>query len=202
MIASHIHDALAQVKTLQGLLLERSFFRGYSGRARLLSALAALSAAALLDSPWVPRTPAAHLRGWGLTLAAALAFNYAALGWWFFFDAEVRRNARRLKPALDAVPALAVGAALSAAVILAGLHRPLFGIWMSLYGLSQAAYRRSLPPGIYWVGLAYVAGGLVCLLAPRLDFLNPWPMGLMFFTGEMIGGIILLRQRHDANTDA
>ena len=192
MIARHVHDALAQVKRLQSLILERRFFEGYSGRARVLSGFAALGCACLLDSGLLPCTPAAHLAGWTAALLMALALNYGALAWWFLFDPEVRRNARLLKPAVDAVPALAVGAVLSAALIVAGQHRLLFGAWMSLYGLAQVAYRQSLPPGIYAVGLGYLLAGAVCLLAPAVIFLNPWPMGIVFFVGELTGGAVLL----------
>ncbi len=96
----------------------------------------------------------------------------------------------------DALPALAVGGVLSLAAVRAGQHRWLFGIWMSLYGVAQAAYRRSLPAGICGVGLAYVACGAACLLLPPVRFLDPWPMGWAFFLGELAGGAILLK--HDA----
>ena len=195
MIASHIHDALAQVRRMQSLILERSLFEGYSGKARLLSGAAVLVTASVLSSNLVPPTPAAHLRGWAVALLAALVFNYAALAWWFLFDPGVRRNLRMLKPAVDAVPALAVGAVLSLAVVLAGQYRLLFGIWMCLYGLAQAAYRQSLPRGMYEVGLGYIVCGAVCLLWPSVAFLNPWPMGIVFFLGEAAGGLVLVN--HD-----
>jgi hypothetical protein len=40
-------------------------------------------------------------------------------------------------------------------------------------------------------GSGVLAAGVICLLAPGIVFLNPWPMGLIFFTGEMVGGWIL-----------
>ncbi len=192
MIARHIHDALDQVHRLQDLVLEKRMFQGYSGRARMLSGATALAAAAVLDSPWVPHTNPAHLAGWGLALVVALLLNYGALTWWCLFDPGVRRNPRLVKPAVDAVPALAVGAVLSVALVLAGQYRLLFGVWMSLYGLAQVAYRQSLPTGIYRVGLIYILCGAVCLFAPSLSFTNPWPMGLTFALGECAGGYVLL----------
>lgn len=193
MIARHVHDALAQVHRLQDLVLEKRMFQGYSGRARILSGLTALGAAAAIDSHWVPRTDLAHLAGWGLALVVALLLNYGALAWWFLFDPTVRRNPRLVKPAVDAIPALGIGAVLSVALVLAGEFRLLFGVWMALYGLAQVAYRQSLPPGIYGVGVIYMACGAVCLLAPCLSFTNPWPMGLTFFFGELAGGTVLLK---------
>jgi len=125
-------------------------------------------------------------------LAVGVALNYAALMYWFLFDREVRRNPLMLKPALDALPTLAVGGVLSLALVLKGDFDLLFGTWMCLYGLAQVAYRNSLPAGIYWIGAAYLLGGVVCLLWPGISFVEPWPMGAMFVAGELAGGAVLL----------
>lgn len=195
MIANHIHDALDQVRTLQEMILEKRQFMGYSGTARIASGLFALAGAALLASGLVPSTACAHLAGWGIVLALALVVNYASIAYWFFFDEEVRQNPRMVKPAVDAVPALAVAAAFSITLILSRQYDLLPGIWMCMYGLAQVAYRLSLPIGIYWVGLCYMLCGACYLLAPGTSFLNPWPMGITFFLGEMAGGLILLSRR-------
>ena len=197
MIANHIHDAIGQVHRLQELVWSRRMFQGYSGLARLLSGSFALLGAAVLMTPLVPPTPRAHLIGWTCVLGAALVANYAALIYWVLFNAEVRRNPRLLKPAIDALPALLTGGVLSLALIIHGQVDLLFGTWMALYGLAQVAYRQSLPPLIYMVGLGYVAAGLVCLVTPGVGITNPLPMGLVFFIGEWTGGIALYRlNRH------
>ena len=43
--------------------------------------------------------------------------------------------------------------------------------------------------------LAYMACGGGILLSSGLSFLNPWPMGAVFFIGEVAGGMILLVQK-------
>jgi hypothetical protein len=194
VIAAHIHDALAQVRRLQELILQKRLFRGYSGKARLASGAAALAGTLAMASPRFPATPQAHLAGWSAVLAAGVLFNYGFLLRWFLFDPAVRRNPAQLKPALDALPALGVGAALTAALLLAGQFDLLFGAWMSLYGLAQVAYRQSLPTGIYAVGLGYILCGAGCLLSNAVSFLSPWPMGIVFVAGELAGGFILLTQ--------
>jgi len=195
MIANHIHDALSQVRKLQEVILEKRSFRGYSGTARMLGGAGALAGAMVLASAPVPKSPLAQLAGWGVVLAAAVAVNYGALAFWFFFNAEARRELLRLMPALDAIPALAVGAVLSLAAILQGQYQFLFGIWMSLYGLVHVVYRQSLPEANYVVGVFYMLSGAYCLFDPRISFVNPWPMGLVFFVGESAGGFILFRNR-------
>ncbi len=201
MIANHIHDALDQVRKLQEVVLEKRQFAGYSGRARIACGVLALAGAAVLASNATPATPRAHLTGWGVVLILAVLINYACVAYWFLFDPQVRRNPLMLKPAIDAVPALAVGGGLSVALVAAGQYNLLFGTWMCLYGLSQVAYRLSLPAGIYWVGLCYIACGAGYLLTPGISFLNPWPMGIMFFLGEVAGGLMLLNHKTPRSSD-
>ena len=205
MIADHIHDALAQVRKLREIVLQKKLFKGYSGKARITCGVVALAGAAVLSSNEVSPTPLSHLAGWGVVLAVGLVVNYAALAYWFLFNSEAGRNPLMLKPAIDAVPALAVGATLSVALILTEQYDLLFGAWMCLYGLAQVAYRQSLPSGIYLVGLCYIMAGAYCLLSacsalhlpwPPVSFTNPWPMGIVFCLGEVTGGIALIRDNN------
>ena len=195
MIANHIHDALAQVRKLQELIIEKRNFRGYSGTARMLGGVCALVGTFVLASGAVSEAPVSQLTGWAVVLVVALALNYGALAFWFFFDKDARRELLRIMPAFDAVPALAIGAVLSLAIVLQGQYQLLFGVWMCLYGLVHVMYRQSLPKANYVVGVFYMLCGACCLLDPRLTFVNPWPMGLVFFTGESVGGFILYRNR-------
>jgi hypothetical protein len=148
-----------------------------------------------MASSAVPKTPMAQLAGWGSVLAVSLLLNYGALAAWFFFDSAPRRQLARLMPALDAVPCLAAGAILSLAAILHGQYQLLFGIWMIMYGVGHFLFRQSLPWTIGVVGIVYMLSGTYCLLVPGISFVNPWPMGLVFFFGESAGGYILYCHR-------
>ena len=191
MIANHIHDALGQVDRMRELILERRRFRGYSGTARMLGGAVALVTALILDQVPSLHTPLLQLAGWTVVLAAALLLNYGGLAFWFFRRRGGGRTLADLRPALEVVPALAIGAALSLALVVRGHYDLLFGTWMALYGLAHMGYRHSLPAGILAVGFFYQVAGIACLLAPGISFLNPWPMGLVFFAGESVGGWIL-----------
>ena len=79
MIANHIHDALAQVRELQVKILEKQRFKGYSGRARILSGMIALAAAFLMSAAFFPMTHTAHLIGWGVVFLIGFVINYGAL---------------------------------------------------------------------------------------------------------------------------
>lgn len=202
MIANHIHDALGQVDRMRDLILARRQFRGYSGTARMLGGGAALVATLMLDRAEALQTPLLQLAGWAVVLATALALNYGGLAFWFFRRRGAAHPLSDLRPALEVLPALIAGAALSVALVLRGQYDLLFGTWMCLYGLSHMGYRHSLPAGIIWVGLFYQAAGIACLLAPDICFMNPWPMGLVFFTGESIGGWILKTVNTEARMES
>lgn len=191
MIANHIHDALGQVDRMRELILERRRFRGYSGTARMIGGGVSLATALVLDRASALQTPLLQLAGWGAVLASALILNYGGLALWLFNRRDTEHPLADLRPALEVLPALAVGAVLSLALVMHRQFDLLFGVWMCLYGLAHMGYRHSLPGGIIAVGLFYQAAGITCLLTPGITFLNPWPMGLVFFAGEMVGGWIL-----------
>ncbi len=110
MIASHVHDALDQVRRLQSLVMERKNFRGYSGRGRIFGGLAALCGAVVMSLPGVlAASDNARLAGWGVVLALGLLLNYGSLIHWFLYSPEARRSLDRLVPAFDALPALGMG---------------------------------------------------------------------------------------------
>ena len=194
-IAPHVHDALSQVRRLRETVLEKRLFRGYSGRARIVSGLAALAGAAALDSGRLPETNAAWLGVWGAVLALALALNYGGLLLWFFSPSGGARDLRMIRPAATALPALLTGAALTVALVRIGALDLLYGTWMACYGLAHLPYRTQLPRANFLVGLGYlVAGGLALLAAPGL-FRQPWAMGAVYFVGETAGGWALLIDR-------
>ncbi len=196
MIANHIHHALEQVRDLQQKILEKQRFKGYSGRARALCGVAALIAAFVMGSPFFD-PPAGYVNrtyalGWGFVALFGVMINFGALIHWFMFDPTVKRDIRRLKPTLDALPAIIVGAVLTIIFLHNNLHHYLFGTWMCLFGLSNLASRHVLPQRIWMVGAYYILCGTICLLySPNIAFSNPWPMGIVFFIGEWAGGIIL-----------
>ncbi|MFT5123151.1 MAG: hypothetical protein ACI97B_001783, partial [Verrucomicrobiales bacterium] len=68
----------------------------------------------------------------------------------------------------------------------------LYGLWMAMFGLAIIASRYVLPRYSGWVGLFYILCGTFFLGYNHLAFSNPWPMGIVFFIGEWVGGLILL----------
>ncbi len=192
MITNQIQQAIDQVRELQQRILESQRFKGYSGRARAICGAAALVAAFVMSSSQYPQDTAAHALGWGVVALFGVLLNFGSLIHWFLFDPTVKRDIRRLKPTLDALPAIIVGGVMTYVMISHNLHEYLFGIWMSLFGLANLASRHVLPQRIWTVGVYYIACGAVCLwYSSNILFFNPWPMGIVFFIGEWTGGIVL-----------
>jgi hypothetical protein len=191
MIANHIHHALEQVRELQQKILEKQRFKGYSGRARAISGTMALFCALLLASPYVPGENSTHLFAWGTVFCISVILNFGAILYWFLFDSASKRDIRLLKPLLDVLPPLFVGGVLTFWMIFQQLYSSLFGMWMCLFGLANLSARHVLPKPIWILGLYYIVCGIVMLFLYPFSFLNPWPMGLVFFIGEWAGGIIL-----------
>ncbi|WP_089721769.1 hypothetical protein [Candidatus Entotheonella palauensis] len=190
MIAQHIHHALEQVQELQQRILEKQRFRGYSGRARMAGGVLALLTAIVLATPGIPPTPAAHLQAWGILLALALILNFGSVIYRLMIAPGGAWDVRRLRPVMDTLPPILVGAILSIALVRHGQFDALFGTWMCLFSLSHFVTRQVLPAQMTLVGGVYLACGTVCLLLPMGSFVNPWPMGLVFFVGEGAGGLL------------
>jgi hypothetical protein len=69
---------------------------------------------------------------------------------------------------------------------------------MILFGIGNLASRHVLPKEIFWIGLLYMVSGTVLLFsAPQMGLSNPWPMGIVFFLGEWLGGLIIFFDRPD-----
>lgn len=194
----NIHEALSQIKELRGVILDKRYFTGYSGKSKIAGGCLALLVSIALATGYVPRNNDAHLIAWLLLGVAGMAMNYSALFRWYSGLNEERKRLARVVPVIDAVPSIIVGMILSWALISHGVLDLLFGSWMSLYGLSHVSYRVLLPKTNYGVGVFYLVCGLVLLLFPQ-PFLNPWPMGIVFFAGELAGGILLEKTNRWSN---
>ena len=176
--AHELESALEQVRSLQDLCLVKQRFYGYSGKARIVCAGLTVATAAVLFCFAREASPWTHLAGWGALLGVALAINYAALAYWFACDPEVKRDPVRLKPAIEALPPLSVGALLSVACVLAGHWQLLFPIWMFCFGLGNLASRHFLDRAMGLVGLFYLVSGAIVLLLPGASFTQPLVMDL------------------------
>ena len=147
-----------------------------------------------------PRDAYAHLLGWGTVFFLAMLTNYGSLLYWFAKDAGLDGDVRMLRPTIEVFPSLIVGGVLTLAMLLDGQYDYLFGIWMTLFGLANIASRHVLPHKMGLVGCFYIACGAVCLFFSARSFLDPWPMGIVFFLGELAGGMLISFDQKTAST--
>lgn len=200
MASTSIQQAIAQVREVRQQLVDRRRFKGYSGRARALCGTLALLTAAILGSPWYAHDPISQCDGWGSLVFVSMLINYGALIRWFFSDPETKRDLSRIAPAFDVFPPFLVGCALTVAVTINFDFKYLFGIWMCSYGLVNLSQRQLFHSSIRLLGLYYIFSGVLCTLVFHVPFSNPWPMGIVFFVGEMWGGYIFhINQKETAN---
>lgn len=190
-----VGEALSQVRQIRESLVDRQRFRGFSGRARLFSALLALGAAAVMSDRAFPQVEQLHILGWGLVCFLAALANFGSLVHWWLTEPAVARDPRRLRPAFESLPPLFVGAVITLMLIRSGQHDYLFGAWMCMFGLANFACQSGLPRAVRALSWFYILAGSFCLLVPFVSFFNPWPMGIVFFVGELFGGIIFHRNR-------
>lgn len=190
-------EALARIRELRETALDKRRFTGYSGKSKIAGGFMALATAFFLSSRLAPAGDTPRLISWLLLGMAAMSVNYLAIFRWYGRLEEDERRLARLVPVLDALPSIIVGMALTWALVAHSAFDLLFGMWMSLYGLTHLSNRIQLPKEHYVVGIFYLASGLTLLAFPP-PFANPWPMGLVFFVGELVGGIILERNRRGA----
>lgn len=186
-----VNEALRQVRELHARILEKQRFKGYSGRARALGGCVALAAGLIMGRNVPGLSEGAILAGWMTVVLLSMLLNYGSLVYWFLYDPEVGRDLRRLKPALEAVPALLVGGMLTLALANAGVYDPLYGVWLCLLGLALLAARHVLPKLVGIVGWYYIATGAVCLFNSGITFQHPWILGLILFIGEWMTGFVL-----------
>lgn len=191
---SHVHQALEQVRDIRRRILDRQLFQGYSGLARISGGILALLGAMVMSREVYPTSPRAHVVGWGIVAAISFSINVAALARWYLGRDRNERKLEDLRPVIDAICPLVVGAILTWGILRIGAYDLLFGVWMCIFALVNIASHYTLPRANWHIGWFYiVAGAWYFYLWPETSFVNPWPMGLVFCFGETIGGIVFTR---------
>lgn len=188
-------EALADVKELRRRVLDRQLFYGYSGHARIAGGCIALIGAGILSQSWISPIPEIHLIGWGIICALSFTVNFAAVAlWWRARHTDLAQ----LRPIGDLVAPFLVGGLLTFSLLSRAQYDLLFPMWMWLFGLMHIASRHSMPRPTLYLGWLYIAAGVACILSlPHTPFTNPWPMGLTFAVGEILGGATFLTLRND-----
>lgn len=188
-----IEEALKNVQEIKLRVIDHQVFKGYSGVARILSGIAALISAFIMSRSIFPETVLFHLGGWAGLYLAAVLLNFGALFGRFLATSKGLFDWVQLRPVWNIVPSFLVAGLLSFHFARAEMFGSLFGMWMAMYGLMHLSSRHSLPKAMSHVGWFYVLCGAYFLIHVP-SFFNPWPMGVVFFLGEIAGGIVFCQR--------
>jgi hypothetical protein len=121
--------------------------------------------------------------------------NYSAIAHWYVNDATARERWQTATVGFAILPALLLGAALSFALLRAGLFAFLPGVWYGCYGVGLIASRTMLPPVVVPVCVAFLAVGAALLFVPPVIALAPWVLAAGFGAGQIAIGICVMRDR-------
>ncbi|HTW75732.1 MAG TPA: hypothetical protein VMD56_12515 [Steroidobacteraceae bacterium] len=192
---TELHRAISAIRSIRGQLARGTEFRGYGPATLTATGMLALLGAAAQYS-WLGGSGAAarlglmrYLSIWVpvAALSLALIVTEAAL--------RTRRLHRGLalemmRAALEQfLPPLCAGLLLTVIIVATarGSAWMLPGLWQIIFSLGVFASCRFLPPGMFAVGVWYLAAGLGCLaLGTNARALSPWAMGIPFGVGQLL----------------
>jgi hypothetical protein len=191
--------ALADLEEVRDRLAACQQFRGYSGPAAAASGaiavLAGVAQFALAPHPATSADVRTYLFVWFACLLAALVLNYGALGIWYAHNAARQERIRTRSAGITLLPAIALGAVLSLALILHGPIWMLPGVWYACYAVGLYASRSMVPKEAIPLAGAFGLAGTLLLLAPSATLpLSWWIMPVGFGFGQMYIGWLLLRE--------
>lgn len=192
-----LERALADIAEVRERLGHVQRFRGYSAAAAMASGVLAV-AGGILQALLLPHAAGAqqareYFALWFCVCAASMIVNYGAIAHWFVNDASARERWQTATVGFSILPSIAVGAALSFAMLRAGLPGFLPGIWCACYGAGLFASRTTLPPAAVAVSTVFLAAGIALLFAPAALALAWWVLPLTFGAGQLVIGVAVAR---------
>ena len=191
-----LHDALNQIAEIRQQVARTSVFRGYRALPVAFSGLLAFATAGvqIIVLPDAKEQPAGFLTLW-IGTAFLSAF---ATGWEMIVRTRRSSSALEREKSIVAVtqfcPCLLAGALLMFVLVRFAPENVwmLPGLWAMFFGLGIFASWRFVPHGIAWVGVFYLAAGMLCLAAAQGEAaLSPWSMALPFGGGQLLTAGVL-----------
>ncbi|HUN74951.1 MAG TPA: hypothetical protein VMU40_10585 [Steroidobacteraceae bacterium] len=191
-----VREALAEVDTIRGQIARCLQFRGYGPVTVGTTGVLAFAVAGA-QAVWAPRAEQlanAYLALWIATAAVALTLILI----------ETLARARRIhsgfapemiRSALEQFLPPIVAGVLLTVVLLRCAPEALWmlpGLWQMLFSLGVFASCRLLPRAVFWVGVWYLATGMLCLaLGHGAWAFSPWEMGVPFGVGQLLVAVSL-----------
>jgi hypothetical protein len=190
-----LERALSDLEEVRDRLAHVQRFEGYSAPAAAVSGLCALIAGVaqlrITPNPKTPDDLHAYVAIWLSCLAVALALNYGAVAAWVVkrrgsAQSQFRSAARSI------APSIALGGALSLALIAHSAFALLPGTWFALYAIGLFASRGVIPRSALSIAFAFAALAVLFLITPFAPLaLSWWVMPLGFGAGQIGIGYLI-----------
>lgn len=195
-----VSQALEQLDEIRHHITRSEVYRGYRSRTVAVTGASGLIAAAALSYLWPNANEQSRIGCW----VAVAAFNLALVAWEVLGDYGNHKtdHQRRVtqKTVGQFLPAICFGALLTAAAMDIEGCRPLLpGIWTGLYAMGVFSSRPYMPRGIGWVGAFYLASSAVLLAGSSWALSQPWAMGGVFGTGQLLLAYVLYKNLERTN---
>lgn len=200
-----VERALADLAEVRDRLASCQQFRGYSGPAAAFSGLGAIAAGLVqlivAPDPVTSSQIQTYFLIWSVCLGVALAANYGALAIWYVRTAGLQERSQTRTAGLSILPAVVLGAILSASLSLHGMYWMLPGVWYACYAVGLFASRAMVPRQVVAAGVLFAIGGAALLLVPDPTLpLAWWIMPLGFGVVQTYIGWILAREEESPVT--
>lgn len=183
--------ALEQLDEIHARIARSEVYRGWRSLPVALSGLIGVAAAW-----WQPRFTGGltWTRYWITVAAVALGVGCAHLIRRFVRDDSATERRRTLHVLGQFLPALAMGAVLTFAMVRVNPAFVSFfpGLWALCFAVGIAAARPYLPLAAFWVAAYYgIAGAALLGFTPAGDVPSPWLVGGVFGIGQALGAAAL-----------
>jgi len=189
--------ALADITAIRSQLARGTQFRGYGPVTVAATGLLALLAAALqaLYLPDPAATPLAWLALWSGMAAVAVAITAAEM-----VARSLREHGGLADEMLYGAAEQYIPAGVAGTLLTVVLYRfaagglPLLpGFWQIIFSLGVFASCRSLPRGMFAVGVWYLSAGLASLAFANAAPFSPLAMAIPFGAGQFLMAFVLYR---------
>lgn len=200
-----VERALADLAEVRDRLATCQQFRGYSGPAAAFSGVCAV-VAGLVQFVLVPHPHSAaeisvYFAIWSVCLGVALIVNYGSLALWYAKTAGLQARSQTRTAGLTIVPAIVLGAVLSAALALHDMVGLLPGVWYACYAVGLFASRSMVPHAVVSAGVLFGLFGVALLLSPDPALpLSWWVMPIGFGVIQIYIGFVLARDEESRQT--
>ncbi len=196
-----LERAVLDIAEVRERLAMTQRFRGYSGVAAIASGCFAVAAgvlqALLVAVPHNAYEARVYASIWLVCGAAAAIVNYGSIAHWFVSDASARYRWQTRTVGLAILPAIALGAAITLALVTRGAFSYLPGVWYGCYGVGLFASRTMLPRDVLPIAAFFLVAGIALLFAPSSIALAWWVLPIGFGVGQIAIGVLVARDRRE-----